>query len=826
MGVRSACVALLLACSAPLRSQVSSFPYVERFDSVQTPGLPSGWLTSANRLAGGDFFTTTTSPRSAPFAVQSSNSTVPQTLITPLLDLSGRVPSEFRFFIARSGTHTSGVLVEASLDGGSTWPIVLSDTLRNPGTTGYVETVLSLPSGLSDKDSCRIRWRILGGQGGTSGTLRIDDVSVTVHVGHDAGLTALQIIPPEPTAADNITIVATVRSFGVLPSTGYAVDIVVDDALLHSESGPDLNPGDTLQFVASLPPFPPGEHRGHAILRYQGDEDASNDTIHVAWSVGLPRSSVVINEIQYAPSGDEPEWVEVLNISPWTADLRDWRISDSRTSVQSVITRSPLLIPTGSFAVIARDSGFFAVHSTSVPVVVTPFSALNNTTPDAVVITDVRGHTMDSIHYEPFWGGNGGRSLERLDAWADGNDPGNWLTSAATAGSTPGRANSVALAAIDLRLESAGVFGSIIAIQVRNAGREDVQTYAVRITNSATEEEIGELAAPGLIRRGEIHLLSYAWTGAPSGTSSLRIEVVVDGEMRHADNVGMVRFFRGYEPGSLVINEIMYEPLSGTSEWVEVYNTRSEPIDLERWTVLDAPTASGNRTATVLQAPIVVPSGGYAVIAGDSTFFDRFPGVDGERVVVVNQSGGLGFGNEGDAVVLKDPEGTMIDSVLYWPSWHHAAVPDARGRSLERIRPDLGSADPRAWSTSADPRGGSPAARNSIFTPARASPSSLSFSPNPFSPDGDGHEDLCSIQFQLPSPSSVIFVRIFDLQGRLIRTLVQGETAGPSGELFWDGMESPPRRARIGPHILHLEALGSDGSRVTLRGVIVVATRL
>lgn len=567
MGVRTFCVVLLLGYSSPLRSQVSSFPYVERFDSVQIPALPSGWLTSTNRLAAGDFFTTTTSPRSAPSAVQSTNSTVPQTLVSPLLDFTGRVPNELHFFAARSGTHTSGLLVEGSVDGGSTWPIVLSDTVWNPGTTGYVETVLSLPPEFLGRDSCRIRWRVLGGQGGNSGTLRIDDILVTVHIGHDAGLTALSIIPPKPLAMDRTTLIATIRSFGILPASGYEVDVFVDDLLIQSSPGPDLLQGDTVQVGVSLPPLSPGEHRARALLRYPEDENASNDTIRTAW-------------------------------------------------------------------------------------------------------------------------------------------------------------------------------------------------------------------------------------------------------------------FVGYDPGSLIINEIMYEPLSGTSEWVEVYNPGPDPADLENWSVRDAPTPSGNRTITVIRAPVNVSPGGYGVIAADSSFFDRFPGADRAGTVVVNQSGGLGLGNEGDAVVLTDPEGTVIDSVFYWPTWHHAAIPEPRGRSLERIRPDLGSTDPRAWSTSADPLGGSPTARNSIFTPAQASPSALSFSPNPFSPDGDGHEDMCSIRFRLPSPGSIIFVRIFDLHGRLIRTLAQGEAAGTSGELFWDGMESPPRRARIGPHIVHLEALGSDGARVVLRGVIVVASRL
>ncbi len=83
--------------------QITTFPFTERFDSLQAPELPLGWETSTNRLAGGDFFTTTTSPLSAPLAVQSTNSTVAQTLVSPLIDFTNRVPDQLLFHLARSG---------------------------------------------------------------------------------------------------------------------------------------------------------------------------------------------------------------------------------------------------------------------------------------------------------------------------------------------------------------------------------------------------------------------------------------------------------------------------------------------------------------------------------------------------------------------------------------------------------------------------------------------------------------------------------------------------------------------------------------------------
>jgi flagellar hook assembly protein FlgD len=103
----------------------------------------------------------------------------------------------------------------------------------------------------------------------------------------------------------------------------------------------------------------------------------------------------------------------------------------------------------------------------------------------------------------------------------------------------------------------------------------------------------------------------------------------------------------------------------------------------------------------------------------------------------------------------------------------------------------------------------------------------MSVSPNPFSPDGDGREDFAVVQFHLPLQVSVVRLRIYDVRGRLIRTLANNEPAGPNGEVTWDGTDDARRRARIGIYILLLEAIDDLGGVVeTAKGTVVLAGRL
>ena len=150
-----------------------------------------------------------------------------------------------------------------------------------------------------------------------------------------------------------------------------------------------------------------------------------------------------------------------------------------------------------------------------------------------------------------------------------------------------------------------------------------------------------------------------------------------------------------------------------------------------------------------------------------------------------------------------------------------------KGRSLERISPEIASNDRRNWSTSPSSRGGTPGQPNGIFTTSLPSAASLSISPNPFSPDGDGFQDFCIIRYNLPLTTSIIRITIFDIRGRLLRALANTELSGPHGEIVWDGLDDRGQRVRIGPYIVFIEAIdGQAGILATAKAVVVVATRL
>jgi hypothetical protein len=175
-----------------------------------------------------------------------------------------------------------------------------------------------------------------------------------------------------------------------------------------------------------------------------------------------------------------------------------------------------------------------------------------------------------------------------------------------------------------------------------------------------------------------------------------------------------------WEP-KLVINEVMANPngtLDTDSEWFELYNAGSKPVDLENLVIADS-AASGRRPYHRIASSVVVQPGGYVVL-GNST------NVVSNQGVPVDYAYGtaLQLANSLDAVKIARVVGTdtvTIDRIQY----SNASVSAQSAISRELINPALDNSnmDGSNWGnasvTSVYGSGGrgTPDAQNSVFAP-------------------------------------------------------------------------------------------------------------
>jgi hypothetical protein len=332
-------------------------------------------------------------------------------------------------------------------------------------------------------------------------------------------------------------------------------------------------------------------------------------------------------------------------------------------------------------------------------------------------------------------------------------------------------------------------------------------------------------AAAGPLLPGEAASVEFSIDRGTAGRIVILLVCASEGDLVASNDSAIATILPPAPRGSVVINEIMFAPLAGRAEYVELLNTTGEEIDLGSWSLRDGDDDSGRGRLGPGALPLA--PGGYLLCSPDTTLSDDYPGVPPGQLIVSGLRG-LTLNNGGDEVVLADPGGHVVDSLAYLPSWHTPALDDPVGRSLEKIDPFSPGEESWNWGSSPDPSGGTPGRPNLLGNPAsHGRRMRFSCHPNPFSPDGDGSEDATVISFVTGRPGAVVRVRIFDRAGRHVRTITQGSYVGEEGSVVWNGYDEGGKKAGIGIYVVLVEVLDGSGEEVFVaKGTVVVAGRL
>lgn len=176
---------------------------------------------------------------------------------------------------------------------------------------------------------------------------------------------------------------------------------------------------------------------------------------------------------------------------------------------------------------------------------------------------------------------------------------------------------------------------------------------------------------------------------------------------------------------TLVINEIMYHPLSGQNqpenirrEYIELFNRGKEIVRLEGWRF-------SNAVDFVFPDVELGPDQYLVVAANTQVFKAAYPDVSN---VVGGWNGRLS--NSGETIELVDSAGTIIDSLRYsdqgdWGrrelgppdrghrGWQWITQHDGRGKSLELVNPSLPNENGQNW-LAGKTDGGTPGTVNSV----------------------------------------------------------------------------------------------------------------
>ena len=552
-------------------------------------------------------------------------------------------------------------------------------------------------------------------------------------------------------------------------------------------------------------------------------------------------SQIVINEIMYTPQESTNEWFEIYNTGTETIDLKDWKWKDATSSVRTITTKN-ILLTQGSYIIICQDSAKLKNQFPAIPAIIiqTVWSALNNSG-DNLILIDPLNNREDSVSYKPDWGGNtGGFSLEKLISNGESNDPLNWATSLDPAKATPGKQNSITPKPYDLFLKSFTsdpIFpsqGETLKLEflIRNSGQNSAENFLLELFDDRNSDSIAQnnelIKSESFAELNSFDSIHYEYSiqNIDTGYKNYIAKIYF---AQDNDTLNNFKFKKVYVSsnasgsGGVVINEIMYDPGIGKSEWLEIFNSSGQSVNLKKWKYKETVT-----TITLSDSDLYLNPGDYFIFAKDSSIFNSFENLKnlspGQHLKF---SGSLSLSNTGEYISITDSLNNVIDELTYDPAWNNPEFPDTKGISLERINPAFNSKERSNWSSCTDFRGGTPGLKNSIYTFNQSSNANASVNPNPFSPDGDGFEDFTIIKYKLNSDFSQMRVKVFDIKGRLVRTLSNNQISGREGSIIFNGLGDDDQRLRIGIYILLIEAVDNkSGSVNIIKEPVVIAGKL
>lgn len=530
---------------------------------------------------------------------------------------------------------------------------------------------------------------------------------------------------------------------------------------------------------------------------------------------------VLVNEIMADP--DPPmslpnyEYVELYNTTGYDLNLKNWTI----TIGSNTKTIPAVNLPADSFLILTSTTGapnFTGIISTGV----TSFPSVTNTG-NTITVRDSLSQIIHSVAYDDSWyqdaaKEDGGWSLEMIDP----NNPcagiTNWKAAADLQGGTPGKRNSVFASNPDntppqiLRVGVIAPYDTVLVFFNEPAD-------SLTLLNTATYSIDNGVGNPIAVDAIAPDFSSVKLTLAAPILSNIIYTITVNnvvtdcaGNVLGSPNTARFAIPEPCLPNDLVINEIMPDPKDNGVEWVEIYNRSNKVIDLSTLTLCSQDTILGTLTSvsTISSVPFLIFPGEYYVLsANQAAIKNQYTTTNVKGFIDMSSIPSLS--NTGDIVVIADLSQTIIDKLVYYDTWHFPLLNSTKGFSLERIDYDRPTQDQTNWHTCAEDPEATPAYKNSQYSEGENG-SEITLSPEIFSPDNDGYNDVLNISYQFETAGMIANITIYDSKGRLVRTLVRNELLGTSGTFSWDGITDDKQKARIGIYIIYFEAFDANGN--------------
>ena len=533
------------------------------------------------------------------------------------------------------------------------------------------------------------------------------------------------------------------------------------------------------------------------------------DTVIENIPLAIPdQGDIIITEVMFDPDPfvalPPCEYIELYNASDF-----DLNMSGLRLSIGEKCFPLPAgLLESGEYILIVGkgDSDLFSRFGETIPI--DGGLGLSNAG-EILAINNNEGRLIHGVEYDIDWYSSqlkqyGGWSLELVDYEFPFSGRLNWIGSCCRSGGTPGMINSVCRCNPDV---DDPVLENIYPVNPRKIMLEFTETMADKSLDPESWS-LGEYIITGiqaedpLVRRIALELNDSLKTG--SIYEILPVSDITD----IAGNLLIIKDNRlgmalDTEPGGIIFNEVMYDPLPGGVDFIEFYNPSGKIAELSDLFVVsyDRNTSDTGRIHWLSDFPRCLMPGDYYVITTDrDAITDQYASSDEDRIFEFRSLPSMP--DKQGNLLLYNRNLILIDKMKYSDDMHFDMLSVTSGVSLELA--NLGSTGAKLWrSASATSGYATPGMKNSSGANNNINSNfGMSLSSRKISPDNDGFEDYLVISISSEHDQNIISLVVYNDMGYPVRNLANNISSGYNSVFTWEGCDDSGNMVQEGIYIL------------------------
>ena len=533
-------------------------------------------------------------------------------------------------------------------------------------------------------------------------------------------------------------------------------------------------------------------------------ESVSDTSFHFAFYTKPTTNQVVITEIMADPAPavglPEYEYVEIYNRSNCSIQCCDLQLIVGEKSYQ---LPAKILNPQEHMCLVSEKARLLFSDTSHCAFLQSCPSITNS---GQTVALEYDTQTVSSVTFSEQWyqdnfKADGGWALEKIDLENFSESIDNWRVAQNRVGGTPGFSNSVASENADEiqpRIESLQVVDDK-TVSLRFSENIDCNTF---IANCSFSNDIQIDSIASLNNSlSQYELFTSTPLQSHQGYRLVLSEQCADfaGNRFSVNEYIFAKTDSVLQRNSIIINEILFNPISNESDFIELYNNSDSYFDLSNMYLSD-----NEYFYQVTEIFCLFPPHSYAVLSPEAELYRQRSNCSGSLFISATLPS---MPDDAGKILVFNRWEEVIDSLTYSAAWHSPYLADEEGVSLERIQFDLPSHEASSWFSAASSQGSAtPGCANSQSYELKKS-DTFRLESDVVTPNGDGENDEILLWSNESERGAVCNVCVCSTNGLLVAKIADNLLLGTNDVIRWNCANAQGKIVSAGIYLIQIELI-------------------